>query len=105
MEKVRILFFIAGMVPTEDEIKESNKLGFCAYRNSSNYKNATSTEQCDFVAGLVPEIYSDFPTKGAVNETQENASGNEKGNGHQEIRQAFPETKVQEKVKAWTPNS
>lgn len=62
MDKVKILFFIAGMSPTPAEIEQANKLGHCAYRNASNYDNVTSVESCDYVAGLVPEMYSGFAT-------------------------------------------
>lgn len=61
MAKLRILFFIAGMVPTEDERKAATKIGNCVFRNSSNYEKTTSTEVCDFVAGLIPDLYLDHP--------------------------------------------
>lgn len=61
MAKARILFFIAGMVPTAEEIAEAEKIGLCVYRNGACYDSATSTEVCDYVAGAVPAIYDSFP--------------------------------------------
>lgn len=56
MSKKVILFFTAGMVPTEAERKAAEKLGTTRFRNAQLAKNDT-VEKCDEVAGLVPEIY------------------------------------------------
>lgn len=56
MSKKVILFFTAGMVPTEAERKAAEKLGTTRFRNAQLAKNDT-IERCDEVAGLVPEIY------------------------------------------------
>lgn len=58
----RILFFIAGATPTDDEFEAAQKyLPNMAFRNAAFVPpDATvgSLEQCDGVAGLVPEIYA-----------------------------------------------
>lgn len=56
MSKKVILFFIAGMVPTDAERAAAEKLGTARFRNAHLAKNDT-VEKCDEVAGLVPEIY------------------------------------------------
>lgn len=56
MSKKVILFFIAGMVPTDAEREAAEKLGTARFRNARLAKNDT-VEKCDEVAGLVPEIY------------------------------------------------
>lgn len=56
MSKKVILFFIAGMVPTDTEREAAEKLGTARFRNAHLAKNDT-VEKCDEVAGLVPEIY------------------------------------------------
>ncbi|MFA7063574.1 MAG: hypothetical protein WC132_05495 [Methanomethylophilus sp.] len=56
MSKKVILFFIAGMVPTDAEREAAEKLGTARFRNAQLAKNDT-VEKCDEVAGLVPEIY------------------------------------------------
>jgi hypothetical protein len=57
-----VLFFLAGMVPTDDERDEAAKYGpGVKFRNSLMVNNDTSTsavEECDFVAGKVPERYA-----------------------------------------------
>lgn len=57
MSKKIILFFIAGMIPTEAERAAAEKLGTGRFRNAKLAAN-DSREQCDAVAGLVPEIYN-----------------------------------------------
>lgn len=56
MSKKVILFFIAGMVPTDAEREAAEKLGTARFRNAHLAKN-DSVEKCDEVAGLVPERY------------------------------------------------
>jgi len=56
MSKKVILFFIAGMVPTDSEREAAEKLGTARFRNARLAKNDT-VEKCDEVSGLVPEIY------------------------------------------------
>ena len=56
MSKKVILFFIAGMVPTDAEREAAEKLGTARFRNANLAKNDT-VEKCDEVAGLVPESY------------------------------------------------
>lgn len=56
MSQKVILFFIAGMVPTEAERAAAGKLGTSRFRNAQLAVN-DSIEKCDAVAGLVPEAY------------------------------------------------
>lgn len=63
---MKIIYFIAGMSPTDEEKEDAEKIGTSIFRNASKYSEVTSTENCDFVAGLVPEIYSKFPRKDEV---------------------------------------
>lgn len=56
MSKKVILFFIAGMVPTDAEREAAEKLGTSRFRNARLAAN-DSIEKCDEVAGLVPEAY------------------------------------------------
>ena len=95
MAKLRILFFIAGMVPTEDERKAATKIGNCVFRNSSNYEKTTSTEVCDFVAGLIPDLYSDFPRL-EEKKTEKKL---------EEIKLPAIEKKVEETKVVWSSNS
>jgi hypothetical protein len=58
MSKKVILFFIAGMVPTEAELKAAESIGATRFRNAKLAGDpADSVEKCDEVAGLVPERY------------------------------------------------
>jgi hypothetical protein len=58
MSKKIILFFIAGMVPTEAELAAAEKIGCTRFRNAKLAADPTdSIEKCDEVAGLVPERY------------------------------------------------
>lgn len=58
MSKKIILFFIAGMVPTEAELAAAEKIGCTRFRNAKLAADPTdSIEKCDEVAGLVPELY------------------------------------------------
>lgn len=58
----RILFFIAGATPTDEEYNEAQHyLPNMAFRNAAFVPadaSVGSLEQCDGVAGLVPEIYA-----------------------------------------------
>jgi hypothetical protein len=58
----RILFFLAGAVPTADEMEEIWELGNnVAHRNGSIHSGGSAPEQCDGVAGCVPKEYRKFP--------------------------------------------
>ena len=53
----KILFFIAGSSPTDQETKEAEKLGTRMFRNASFFNEFDAVEICDAVAGLAPEVY------------------------------------------------
>lgn len=60
--KPKILFFLAGMVPTPDEKAEAEAIGKpVAFRNASMIHDGDRIEPCDMVAGLVPEQYVSIP--------------------------------------------
>lgn len=57
-----ILFFIAGMTPTDDEVAEANAIGYVRFRNVSAMLPTDKPERCDAVAGsLIPVTYADKP--------------------------------------------
>uniref|UniRef100_A0AAU6VZY1 Uncharacterized protein n=1 Tax=Pseudomonas phage Pavpe01 TaxID=3138545 RepID=A0AAU6VZY1_9VIRU len=61
MKLPKILFFISGPVPTLAEKLEAFDLGVpVSYRNALHVHRVD--EECDGVAGSVPECYEDFPT-------------------------------------------
>lgn len=58
----KILFFIDHSAPTKEEIAEATTYGpLCVFRNSEMI-GGEGLEQCDGVAGKVPEKYKHFPT-------------------------------------------
>lgn len=55
----RILFFIAGAVPTDEEYDGAADLkANVAFRNAQHIPAEGALEACDGVAGLVPERYA-----------------------------------------------
>lgn len=62
-----VLFFLAGMVPTPEELVEAGKLrARVGYRNASVVSPEDAPEPCDGVAGKVPPTYRKFPTADAA---------------------------------------
>lgn len=60
MKQPKILFFIDGPVPTDAERLEAFDLqAQVAFRNAQHVTRVD--EECDGVAGAVPEAYADFP--------------------------------------------
>lgn len=64
--KNRILYFIEGACPTEEENKAAQKLknkegNHVVFRNASQVQPGEALERCDEVAGLVPDAYAGFP--------------------------------------------
>lgn len=55
--KKKILFFIAGAVPTKEESEAADKLGTHMFRNVRGVYDGESLEPCDAVAGCAPESY------------------------------------------------
>lgn len=58
MKKEKILFFIADFVPSEDEKKAAEKLGTKMFRCAKMVLKTSPIEDCDDVAGCVPESYN-----------------------------------------------
>lgn len=55
----KILFFIAGTTPTAQQVSEANEFGpGVAFRNATLVPPDSPIEQCDGVAGEVPENYA-----------------------------------------------
>lgn len=60
--KKRILFFIMGATPTAADLETVEALGQpVMYRNAGFVPAEGTPEECDFVAGAVPALYSEFP--------------------------------------------
>lgn len=57
-KRVIVLYFLMGMVPTEEEMAEGRKLQ-ASFRNARLVEGPV--EQCDFVAGAVPDAYAHLP--------------------------------------------
>jgi cell division septation protein DedD len=55
--KKRILYFIAGIAPTEAEERAALSLGTTIFRNAQSYYDGDFVEPCDGVAGCAPEAY------------------------------------------------
>lgn len=60
----RILFFVASVMPTEEDFAAAEKLGpNVAFRNASAVPEDGALEKCDGVAGKVPKRYAEtYPT-------------------------------------------
>lgn len=67
--KRKILFFIADCVPTEAERKAASEIQGAVFRNGRI--KSEFPEACDGVAGLVPDVYTDFPFVGNGGEAPE----------------------------------
>jgi hypothetical protein len=59
--KRRVLFFIAGPVPTEAELAAAEQLGTKMFRNAAQVTKDDAVEKCDAVAGAVPPSYAKLP--------------------------------------------
>lgn len=57
MKKEKILFFIKGFVPTDEERAEAEKLGTKMFRSARMVSDTSPIEKCDCVYGCVPEQY------------------------------------------------
>lgn len=62
MKMPKILFFIAGMAPTEEESTAIAEIGMVGARNVSMINDDDNPEKCDAVAGdKIPKAYEDKP--------------------------------------------
>lgn len=69
MRKVIILYFIEGMTPTKADMVNANKInGSVRFRNASLIDPTGSIEDCDGVAGFIPETYQHLPDPKKANE-------------------------------------
>lgn len=112
MAQTKTLFFIAGVLPTSEDIIARDKMeGKVCFRNVNYIVNTDNLEDCNFVAGCVPSSYLSIPFYGASNETHDEAFRNDEVQARREAGpkgqapgkgQAKPE-KVD--VPKWTPNA
>lgn len=60
IKKPKILYFIKGSVPTDTDRIEANKYDSAnvIFRNGNAVNNDDRTEDCDGVAGAVPDVYA-----------------------------------------------
>lgn len=68
--KSRILYFIAGAQPSDEDKAAAEALGPVMYRNARFVDDTSEPEQCDAVAGLVPANYKIFPAAAPVGTEQ-----------------------------------
>lgn len=63
MKPAKILFFIDGPSPAPEDLELAATLDAqVMFRNARYVLPDSAVEECDGVAGLVPEIYAGFPT-------------------------------------------
>jgi len=55
--ELRRLYYIKGMVPTEEEKADAARLGMICFRNGAVAEKASYLEPADEVAGYVPAGY------------------------------------------------
>lgn len=61
-KKCKILYFVDGPAPSNEDFEAAeNMKAHVVFRNARAVSDAESLEQCDGVAGLVPEIYKSKP--------------------------------------------
>lgn len=60
----KVLYFIRGSMPTEEQVEEAESFGIpVSYRNVEFYEEGMTLEECEGVAGDVPEAYAEaYPT-------------------------------------------
>lgn len=60
-KQAKILFFINGPIPSEKDLDEVEKIGGAqvVFRNAAHIPSEGALEQCDGVAGDVPERYKE----------------------------------------------
>ena len=60
--KTKVLFFINGSLPTEDELLQAKGIDAkVCFRNALMIGDEHKPEDCDFVTGAIPEAYFEFP--------------------------------------------
>lgn len=70
MKFPRILYFINGPVPTDEQLTNISPLRNASFRNAVNVSSEERPEACDFVMGDVPAAYSHVPVWGAATEAE-----------------------------------
>jgi hypothetical protein len=85
----KILFFINGALPTEEEKKKalSLKKHKVCFRNANFIDNSANIEKCDFVLGEIPDSYSEVAVYG------------------EKIKELININKTEQNKSIWTPNS
>lgn len=104
MNKPKILFFIAGSVPTEAERNEASEIvGNVVFRNASI--KCEFPESCDGVAGVVPDLYK----KVAVVEPEAEKTGKKAPRAPKTEKQSevpsIPQTPLIPAEDGWKANS
>lgn len=60
--KKKVIYFLAGPVPSAEQIAAAEKLGSSSrqvvFRNATQVRDGEALEKCDFVAGNVPKQYT-----------------------------------------------
>lgn len=69
--KSRILYFIEGSQPSDEDKAAAEALGPVMYRNARFIDESAEAEPCDAVAGRVPANYKIFPAAAPVGTEQE----------------------------------
>ena len=63
MKPAKILFFVDGVAPTPEDYEAASKLtAQVVFRNATVVPPEGALEECDGVAGAVPEAYAKLPT-------------------------------------------
>jgi hypothetical protein len=62
----RILYFIDGPAPTDEQLRDISPLRNASFRNAVNVSSDERPEACDFVMGSVPPAYSHMPVWGGA---------------------------------------
>lgn len=61
-KKCKILYFVDGPAPSNEDFEAAeNMKAHVVFRNARAVSDAESLENCDGVAGLIPEIYKNKP--------------------------------------------
>lgn len=102
--KKKILFFISGSVPSEEESKKAKKIDEkVCFRNALFIDPKGCLEYCDFVMGDIPESYSEIPIFGGKNvkEFKKETEAGKKGSEESSKSNSDEQKKVDV---IWKPN-
>ncbi|UYE91990.1 hypothetical protein KJBENDCP_00020 [Klebsiella phage vB_KmiS-Kmi2C] len=105
-KKCKILFFVDGPAPSNKDFEAAeNMKAHVVFRNARAVSDAESLEQCDGVAGMIPEIYKNKPSaeeaiKGFKKKVEEVINGDDNPPKVEEVKEVKTETKSTSKP-AW----